>query len=148
MHKKWALLVVLLTMVVFCGTVAAAEGMAYREYPISATVVVSGDGSASVSESVDVKKGDYFKVVLYAAGGTGYEWTLATQNPLLVEAVGNSTAPVDNTGKLAGGKVRWVFYLKMKADATGQETLQFVLRRSWEKNVQPARSFDLTLVAR
>ena len=147
MRKKWFGVFALAAMMLFSAT-ASAEGMAYREYPISATVVVTADTNTNVSESIDVKNGDYIKVVLYASGGTGYAWTLATQNPLLVEAVGSSTAPVEGTEKLAGGKVRWVYYLKMKAEASGQETLQFVLSRSWEKNVPPARSFDLTLVVR
>jgi len=147
MKKKWISVFAMVAMMLF-SAVVAAEGMAYREYPISATVVVTGDASTSAPESIDVKKGDYIKVVLYASGGTGYAWTLATQNPLLTEAVGNSSAPVEGTEKLTGGKVKSVFYLKIKADASGQETLQFVLSRSWEKNVPPARSFDLTLVVR
>ena len=144
MKKKWFGMFVLAAMMIF-STIAAAEGMAYREYPISATVVVTGDASTIAPESIDVKKGDYIKVVLYASGGTGYAWTLAAKNSLLAESVGEFTAPVEGTEKLTGGKVRWVFYLKVKADASGQETLQFVLSRSWEKNVPPARSFDLTL---
>ena len=147
MNKRWLVVLVFSAMVLFSRS-AAAEGMAYREYPIGTTVIVAGDCAASASESIDVKKGDYFKVVLYAAGGTGYEWTLANQKPALAESVENSAAPVEGSENLAGGRVRWVFYLKVKPDASGQETLKFVLRRAWEKNVPPARNFDLTLLAR
>ncbi len=147
MNMKCFIMITLSAMMLFSG-VADAKGTTYREYPVSATIVVTEDGGTNVSESIEIKKGEYFKVVLYAAGGTGYDWALGTQNPLLAEFVEKSTAPVAGAEKLAGGKVRWIFVLKMKDDASGQETLQFVLRRSWEKNVPPARTFDLTLVTR
>jgi predicted secreted protein len=147
MKKNQYIVMMVLALTLVCGT-AAAEGMAYREYQIGTTVIIAGDCSESAAESIDVKRGEYIKVILYAAGGTGYEWVVTDKNLSMVEVVNNSVAPVDSSTKLVGGKARWTFYLKMRDDASGQEVVPFALKRAWEKNEPPARKFELTVVAR
>ena len=147
MKKNQYTVMLMLALTLVCGT-ADAEGMAYREYPIAATVIIAGDCSESAAESIDVKRGEYFKVILYASGGTGYEWMVTDKNLSMVEVVNKSVAPVDSSTKLVGGKVRWTFYLKMKDDVSGQETIPFVLKRAWEKNELPARKCELTVGSR
>ena len=51
MRKTWFSVFALAAMMIFSAT-ASAEGMAYREYPISATVVVTADTNTNVSESI------------------------------------------------------------------------------------------------
>jgi hypothetical protein len=46
---------------------------------------------------------------------------------------------------LTGGPAKWEFYLRVKPETAGQETLHFYLSRSWEKNENPERFFDLTV---
>ena len=123
---------------------AAAEEKEPSEYPIAATVVVIGANGETGAESISVRPGDYFRVVFYAAGGTGYGWALDSESLSLIEKAAVNTEPVSKE-PLTGGKVRWNFYLRVKPEATGQEILHFYLSRPWEKNVKPVQAFDLTL---
>jgi len=139
------LVVMLLTMAMLTAGVAAAEEKKIDDYPITKMVVVVGANDETRPESISIKPGDYFMVVLYAAGGTGFSWAVDSKNLNLLEAVADSTEPVINQ-PLAGGEVRWKFCLRGKTEAVGQETLHFYLSRPWMKNTKPAQAFDLTVV--
>lgn len=147
-RKKIAIMAILLITLAIAATTVSAEGKDSRDYLVSTTIVLIGDGGGKSAEAIPVKAGDYFKVVLYAAGGTGYEWVLENKDLKLVEAVDEFINPVDGAQNLPGGQVRWVFYLQLKADALGQETLQFALKRPWEPKAEPAQVFGLTVTAK
>ena len=145
MKRICVLLAMLLTMAMPTAVVAAAEEKKIDDYPITKMVVVVGANSETRAESISVKPGDYFMVVLYAAGGTGFSWAFDSKNLNLLEAVADSTEPVSSQ-PLAGGEARWKFCLRVKPEAVGQETLHFYLSRPWMKNAKPAQAFDLTVV--
>lgn len=107
----------------------SADGMARAETPIAMNIKVD-----AVSEVLgfDIKAGEFFKVELYAAGGTGYEWVLLNKDLQLVEVMSRSTGPVTETPNLVGGKMRTIYILQAKSGTAGQETVAFSLRRSWE----------------
>jgi len=113
-----------------------------------AKVVVVGDSNEKFPEAIEVNTGDYFKVVLHAAGGTGYGWALDSESLKLIELVSSNVAQVNSQSLLVGGKAIWEFYLRLKPEMTGQETIHFYLSRPWEKNEKPAQVFDLTVVAK
>ena len=146
-RKISVMLVMILTMATISSGAASAGEKKTNDYPVIATVVVVGDSSGNSPEAIKVKPGDYFKVVLYAAGGTGYGWMLDSKSLISIKAVADSVAPV-NSQPLAGGKAKWEFCLRVKPEAAGQETLHFYLSRPWEKNGKPARVFDLNVVAK
>jgi Predicted secreted protein len=149
---RLAILVVFLLVLLGVTPLAASAEKEALDFPIVMTIVVVGDPSGGKApEDIEVAPGDYFKVVLYAAGGTGYSWVLESQSPGTVEIAADHTVPVSsqlNGPPLAGGMVKWEFYLHVKAEATGQETLHFTLSRPWEKNQKPARMFDLHVITR
>ena len=142
---------VMLAMVLAIGMIAtgmaAAQEKNTEECPVIVTVVVIGDSNMKVPEAIAAFPGDYFKVVLYAAGGTGYNWILDSDSLTSIEMVTNSTSPVSSL-PLAGGKARWEFYLRVKPETKGQETLHFHLSRSWEKNEKSDQVVDLTVITK
>ena len=144
MKRICVLLAMLLTMAMLTAVVAAEEKK-IDDYPITKMVVVVGANSETRAESISVKPGDYFMVVLYAAGGTGFSWAFDRKSLNLLEAVADSTEPVSSQPS-AGGEARWKFCLRVKPEAVGQETLHFYLSRPRMKNAKPAQAFDLTVV--
>ncbi|MBP2653595.1 MAG: Chagasin family peptidase inhibitor [Firmicutes bacterium] len=145
MKKISVMLVMMLAMATIASGTASAGEKKAGECPVVSTVVVVGDNSGMAPEAIKVKPGKYFKVVLYAAGGTGYGWQLSDENLVSIEAVADSKGPVDKR-PLPGGKARWDFCLRVKPEAVGQETLHFYLSRPWEKGKKPVQMFDLTVV--
>ena len=146
--KKWMILATILAVLSLgSGLAIAAPPVKAPDFPVTMTVILAGDCDRG-EESIDIQRGQYFKVNLYAAGGTGYTWTLADHEFSLLELAGDSVEPVEPDSMRAGGRVKWSYYLKVKDEAAGQEVIKFVLKRGWEKTASPARSFDLTVVAR
>ena len=146
--KKHILGLLFLLILTLSCSMAAAEGMAYREYPISASIMVESSSTMHCSQSLELSPGDYFRVELFTAGGTGYQWTLTNEKPELVKIVYQHTGPVDVTQELAGGKTRTVFIFQVNPAVDTPETLQFALKRAWEKTVKPIQSLDISVTAR
>ncbi|HWR31092.1 MAG TPA: protease inhibitor I42 family protein [Negativicutes bacterium] len=141
------LVVMMLTLAMLTVGVASAAEKKIDDYPVATTVEVVGANGETKAETINVTPGDYFMVVLYAAGGTGYSWTLDSKNLTLTEVIADSTEPVSSQ-PLAGGSVRWKFCLRVKPEMVGQETLHFNLSRPWMKDAKPAQAFNLTVVTK
>ena len=94
----------------------------------------------SLDKSISV--GEEFKVALESNAGTGYEWQCQLKDdPTILVDNPPEIAPVD-TG-VVGGRVRTIFVLH--GISQGTVKIVFVLVRSWEKDVAPAKSLTLTL---
>jgi predicted secreted protein len=94
----------------------------------------------SLDKSISV--GEEFKVALESNAGTGYEWQCQLKDdPTILVDNPPEIAPVD-TG-VVGGRVRTIFVLH--GTSQGTVKIVFVLVRSWEKDVAPAKSLTLTL---
>lgn len=118
------------------------------EVPVSLTFVLGGDCDGRAAETIEVGAGSNFKVVLYAAGGTGYAWTLAESGLDGLALVEHTVGPVDPSAKLSGGRLKWSFVLQAPATSAGQTALKFALQRSWEKNTPPVRTLDLAVIVK
>ncbi|SMD12783.1 protease inhibitor I42 family protein [Sporomusa malonica] len=117
-----------------------AEDMTVREPPIAMTVKADADDAASEGLAVDIKAGDFFKVELYAASGTGYDWELLNKALQLVKV--EKRYSVMETPNLPGGKMCTVYILQAKPDTVGQEPVVFSLRRSWEPANMAAKTIN------
>ena len=122
------------------AAVALAEDMTVQEPPIAMTVKVDADDAANEGLVVDIKASNFFKVELYAASGTGYEWELLNKDLQLVEV--ENCYSVMETPNLAGGKMRTVYILQAKPDTVGQETVAFSLRQSWQPANMAAKTIN------
>jgi len=120
--------------------VALAADVTVQEPPIAITVKASADNATSEGLVVDIKAGDFFKVELFAASGTGYEWELLNKALQLVK-VENSYSVME-TPNLAGGKMLTVYILQAKPDTVGQEVIVFSLRRSWQPANMAAKTVN------
>ena len=144
-RKPWIQLIMLGIALLWSSAGASVQA---ADLPVTMAVVVAGDCEGRGGETIEASPGQTFKVELFAAGGTGYSWTLENKQLALMEALGDEAGPVDPTANLVGGRTKWTFFLKLKEDAVGQETLNFALKRGWEKNVVPIRAFALTVTAK
>ena len=120
--------------------VALAADMTVQEPPIAMTVKAAADDAASDGLVVDIKAGDFFKVELFAASGTGYEWELLNKALQLVNV--ENRYSVMETPNLAGCKMRTVYILQAKPDTAGQEIIVFSLRRSWQPANMAAKTVN------
>jgi len=73
---------------------------------------------------------------------TGYTWEMLPQDPVVLRQVGTAEVTPDSSALGAGGKIA----LKFAAVQTGQAALQLVVyRRSFEKDVAPAKTFEVNV---
>jgi predicted secreted protein len=115
----------------FAGTTFANAATAEKPLPIAMNVKVTALNASSETLGFTIKPGEYFKVELYAAGGTGYEWVLVNKKLNLVKIASHFAGP-EKTPALPGGIERTVFLLQAKPGTSGKETVTFSLRRVWE----------------
>lgn len=133
----------LLVSTVYC----APAGMAYREEreavlrqtdcqaPEGAVVHDVWLEAAPMSgliTKVNVEPGEYVRVILVCAGGTGYEWQLTESKVSFLETVKSQVLAFPKSEQITGGKVAYIFLYKASAAATSTDRLAFVLYRSWE----------------
>jgi predicted secreted protein len=87
-------------------------------------------------ETINVKPGQCFTIVLQSNATTGYGWQLAKPpDEKIISNAGKVYLPPANPMPGAGGEELWSFI----ADNTGSTEVYFKYIRPWEKNVKPAR---------
>jgi predicted secreted protein len=110
-----------------------------------AEVVVRLDDDGKV---VDVPRGATLVLKLSLSSGTGYAWTPAASDAGVLDAVGerSSEALADAASPMPGGPRLDVYRFAARAPGTTAVTLE--LRRPWEQDAPPARSFHVTVRVR
>ncbi|MCQ2352823.1 MAG: protease inhibitor I42 family protein [Victivallaceae bacterium] len=105
----------------------------------TAPVVLTEMDSAS---TITLEKGESFTVSLYANASTGYTWEFLRAPDKRICKIAASRYVPSSTDPYfagAGGKKQWIF----QAVAPGTTMIRLCYRRNWEKNVRPAKVFDL-----
>lgn len=125
----------------------AAEGMAYREErqavlrqsecqaPEGAVVQdvwFEASPLSKLSTKVTLGPGEYLRVVMACAGGTGYQWQITDSKVSFLETVKTQVLPFPKSEHIAGGKVAYIFLFKASPAAVGDDHLTYALQRSWE----------------
>ena len=116
------------------------------------TVVACGtlnrEGVVAAQEggSVVVRQGAPFVISLSADSATGYGWMLTSDPGAAVWPIGGpdyTPDPIPAGLMGVGGTTTYRF----RAQATGTAQLEFAFRRSWEKDVPPAKvvRYDVTV---
>ena len=124
--------------------VCAVQGVAVaKEISPKVTVRVDGMGQDAVEMAVNLSPGEYMRVELTAASGTGYEWKLE-EEPKFVRVDKTGPEPVNPEKNLSGGPYRTVYTLQA-GEAPGTESIRFVLARPWEGNKAAAKSVSITM---
>jgi predicted secreted protein len=100
------------------------------------SVTLEDDG-----KSITLARGATFAVKLAAQSGTGYSWAVTKVDGAAVTAVGHKET--EGTPQMPGAPMREVF--RFTAAAAGTATVELALRRPWEKDVAPARTFHVSV---
>jgi inhibitor of cysteine peptidase len=109
----------------------------------------SGGTPMTISEedsgkTIELNKGDTLVVTLEGNITTGYNWEMLAQDPAILQQVGEPEATPESDKLGAPSMIA----LKFEAVKTGQATLKMVYRRSFEKDVQPLMTFEVTVVVK
>jgi inhibitor of cysteine peptidase len=93
-----------------------------------------------------VTVGQEFEIRLPGNPGTGFTWAIEHLPRFLEQPGKDEYLPDRAAGSRigAGGIYIWRF----RANAAGEDEVRFVYRRSWEKDVPPARSAERRIVVK
>ena len=99
----------------------------------------------SDGKTITLKVGDFFDITLPENASTGYSWEAIGGLGGVVEQLGKPDFHSNSSNKNlvgAGGTATYHF----KAAGLGTTALKLVYHRSWEKDKQPAKTFQVTVV--
>ena len=136
----------LATMLIFiAAAVSAFAGCSTNRHSYAAqpTHVVTAPDEAHARDRTALGVGETLQVRLPYQAGTGYEWRLAsdiTASPV-IRLDRHDTEPTTSGASMPSARMFDQF--TFRGAGPGQVTLTFVYARPWEKNVPPARQFDL-----
>ena len=97
---------------------------------------------ADAGKIIDLKQGDILTVTLEGNITTGYNWEMLPQSPAILQQIGEPEAVPDSKAPGAGGKITF----KFQAVKTGQAGLKLIYHRSFETDVPPEKTFEVTIV--
>ncbi len=109
--------------------------------PAPATITV---GAEDAGRTVKLYKGDTLVIALEGNPTTGYTWIPAAQDPALLSQVGDVEVTPQSEAPGAGGTV----VLHFNAVAQGQTVFKLEYKRSWETDVTPEKTFEITVLVR
>ena len=120
-----------------------------KEITPKVTIRVDGAGQDTVELAVNLLHGEYMRVELTAASGTGYEWKLV-EDPRLTRITEKSEpVQLSDDKNRPGGQYRITYTLQAGAES-GNESIRFILVRSWETNKLASKTLmvDMTVTRR
>ncbi len=96
-------------------------------------------------KTVSLQAGDNLVIELEGNPSTGYSWETASQNLKTLKQAGEPEIKAADQ-KLIGAPQ--MILLHFTATNAGQETLKLVYHRSWEKNTEPAKTFEVNIIVK
>lgn len=102
---------------------------------------------ADANQTIELHVGDKFEVVLSANPTTGYQWEIGDMDTTILHALGEPEYHPTKTGENmvgSGGKT----LMRFDVTSGGQTRLLLVYHRSFEKDVPPARTFEVSVIAK
>jgi inhibitor of cysteine peptidase len=137
MKNYWGIVVITFLAIAAVGGVAC-----------TASADNSGPSVVNVSESgkqIELAPGDSLIVTLDSNPSTGFAWSLAgIGDETVVDEMGNEYQGSDSGLMGAGGQEVWTF----EALDKGTSTIEMQYSRSWETGVEPAGTFNVTVVVK
>ena len=104
----------------------------------------SSESSATLDDdgkSFTVARGATFAIKLAAQSGTGYTWAVTKVDGAALTPTGHKET--EGTPQTPGAPTREVF--RFTAAASGTARVELALRRPWETDTAPARTFHVTV---
>jgi inhibitor of cysteine peptidase len=112
---------------------------------LAAAYAFSGSGSMKVfddrnnTQTITIKNGEIFKVVLDENPSTGYAWIINVTPGLTI--VTDTFVPSSSGLAGAGGQHEW----QVKATGTGDQQLTGIYKRSWEPTIGNETTYSLNI---
>lgn len=125
-----------------CGMDSGEKGAQDTE-KIQQVIIDLGDGEGQ--KNLTLEKNQEFIIRLKGNPTTGYSWVYqATQDDRVAIPAGPERfSPAEgNDGKVGAGGY---FEFPFKTVTPGEKKIVFIYRRPWEKDVEPARTAELTI---
>lgn len=95
-------------------------------------------------QSVELTVGQEVDIALDENPSTGYQWEIVSMDKSIIEKAGEPRFKIESNLIGAGGKKTFHF----KAAALGETLLKIIYHRSWEKDVPPIRTFEITIIVK
>jgi inhibitor of cysteine peptidase len=99
---------------------------------------------ADAAKTIELQKGSQLVVTLDGNITTGFNWEALPQTPAVLKQLGEPETAPDSSALGAGGKIS----LKFQAVQTGRAVLTLIFHRSFEKDVPPEKTFEVTIVVK
>lgn len=127
--------ITLILLVMLMGVLTACQSNSNE------TITIDDQNAGDV---IEMQVGDMLVVSLDGNITTGFNWVPAPQDPVLLEQVGDTEVTPEGEGLGAPGKI----VLQFKAISEGQTPLTFEYKRAWEEDVEPEKTFEVTIVVK
>jgi inhibitor of cysteine peptidase len=101
-------------------------------------------GEKDANSTVSLRVGDALEVILQGNPTTGYQWERASGEDTILKQVGDPEFNPDSSALGSGGKVT----LRFEAGAAGQTVLRLIYHRSFEPDVPPLKTFEVTVTVK
>jgi inhibitor of cysteine peptidase len=85
--------------------------------------------------------GDQLEIVLPGNPGTGYGWEVVSDSAQNVQQVGEPEFKADTNLLDSPGNIT----LRFRAVSKGEQNLQLIYHRPWEKGVAPLNTYEITV---
>ena len=137
MKKYWiTAMLTVLAIFAIAGTIAAVSA------DTNATLALT---AADSGKQITVKDGTSFTVTLDSNPSTGFAWSVSgITDETVIDDVSNEFKGADTGMVGAGGQEVWTF----EAVDKGSSTIEMKYSRSWEQGVEPAATFNVTVVVK
>lgn len=99
---------------------------------------------ADAGKTIELQNGNLLVVVLDGNITTGFNWEMVPQTPAVLKQLGEPEVNPDSSALGAGGKIS----LKFQAVQTGQVNLTLIYHRSFEKDVPPEKTYEVTVLVK
>jgi inhibitor of cysteine peptidase len=100
---------------------------------------------ADAGKSIDLKHGDEIEIKLEGNITTGYAWEASDYDNTVLEMVGEEPEYKSDSSLVGAGGM---FTFRFRARAAGSTTLNLIYYRSFEPDVPPIETFDVTVNVR
>lgn len=124
--------------------VQPAAGDNGKQVNSTADIVGGALTESDNGKEVSVKKGQMITVRLEANPTTGYGWEVSEIDPQVLTQNGEKTYEQASQSKNLVGGGGWETFT-FTAQQTGETTLKLIYRRSWEKGVEPIKTFEVKI---
>ena len=124
-----------LTLIVFAGSLYACGARGSAEQSIRNLT------EADNGRSIELKVGDELEVTLPGNPTTGFQWDVDSVDSVILRQIGEPEFKPSNNAVGSGGN----FTLRFEAVGTGQTELKMIHHRSFEENVPPIQTFEVTI---